>query len=174
MGRRACRRIFRVRHAPPGIINRMADLPARPISKPGERISRFPLSAAFLASAVMMASIAWGEAGSGPSPIRQRIKREPAKPSESSRFLPAEIRFRGKAQEAGLRALLTRLPTDSTRTWRMDGDCLRLSYDLLQDLSGGDMPVTGRGMGDRLSAILFRSLGQDLPLVLDPLYLHRP
>jgi subtilase family protein/putative Ig domain-containing protein len=134
-------------------------------------VSRIFLAAAFFVPAVMAVMAvtgvtgAWADANPHPHPasFRHQLKRNAAKPSESSRFLPAEIRFRGKAQEAKLRAWASRLPCDSTRTWRIEGDCLRLSYDLLQDLSGGDMPVTGRGMGDRLSAVLARSLGEAFP-----------
>lgn len=121
------------------------------------------LSAALILSAAIAVPSAWAGAGHGPTPFGHKSKRIAAKPSESSRFLPAEIRIRGKAQEAKLRAMLSRLTVDSTRTWRIQGDCLRLSYDLLTDLAGGDMPATGGGMGHRLSDILSRSLGQGFP-----------
>ena len=138
----------------------MAAPPSRPFSV---RVSRIFLAAAFSVLAFVTATASRAESGSRTPAFRHESNRNAPKPSASSRFLPAEIRFKGKTREAGLRALLSRLPADSTRSWRIDGDCLRLSYDLLGELSGGDVPVTGAGMGDRLSAVLSRRLGQAFP-----------
>jgi len=82
-------------------------------------------------------------------------------PALSSRFLPASIQIRDPAQGAMWRALVSRLKTDSTRHWELRDGRLKISYDMLQELAGGNLPITGGGLGDRLAAWLTRSQGGD-------------
>ncbi|MDB5104782.1 MAG: putative serine metalloprotease precursor [Fibrobacteres bacterium] len=86
-------------------------------------------------------------------------RRAAADPALSSHFLPATMQVRGPAQLAVWRALLSRHRQDSTRHWELRGDRLIVSYDLVQDLAGGNLPNTGAGLADRLATFLARSQG---------------
>jgi hypothetical protein len=55
---------------------------------------------------------------------------------------------------------------DSTRHWEIEGGQLRISYDLLLDLAGGNLPNTGGTPGKRLADFLARSKGLDFPAVV--------
>ena len=110
-------------------------------------------------TAAILICCAWSAAAPDfQSPWRKR-NRPSADPSRTARFLPAEIQIRDPSQGALWRTLAAGLPRDSTRHWELRGDRLRISYDMLQDLAGGNLPNTGGALGDRAAAWLARSHG---------------
>jgi hypothetical protein len=88
-----------------------------------------------------------------------RAHRPAADPGLTSRHLPASLEIGSDAQFRLFKALAGRVKTDSTRHWEISGGRLRISYDLLQDLTGGNLPNTGGGLGDRFSSFLARDHG---------------
>jgi hypothetical protein len=107
----------------------------------------------------MLISCAWSAAAPDfQSPWRKR-NRVAADPSRSARFLPADIQISDPSRAALWRASAARLPRDSTRHWEIRGDRLRISYDMLQDLAGGNLPNTGGALSDRAAAWLAKSHG---------------
>jgi Subtilase family/Putative Ig domain len=100
-------------------------------------------------------------ASPGPGIPGNRHARPPIDPAVSSRQLPASLEIRSEAQLNLFRGLAAGMRTDSTRHWEFERGRLRISYDLLQDLAGGNLPNTGASPADRLAAFLSRSKGMD-------------
>lgn len=78
-------------------------------------------------------------------------------PEASSGFLPTRMTPRDGAQLALFRKLATRFRTDSTRHWEIRDGELRLSHDLIQDLTGEGLQASG--LGKRLASILVENHG---------------
>ncbi len=57
------------------------------------------------------------------------------------------------------RSLVSGLRMDSTRHWELQGDRLRISYDLLQDLAAGQIAPSGGTLGGKLADFLLRNHG---------------
>ncbi|MEO7423647.1 MAG: S8 family peptidase [Fibrobacteria bacterium] len=87
--------------------------------------------------------------------------RPPSDPAVSFRHLPASLEIRSEAQLNRFRALTAGMRMDSTRHWESEGGRLSVSHDLLQDLAGGNLPITGATHGERFAAFLSRSQGMD-------------
>ena len=91
----------------------------------------------------------------------QKAKRLAANPAVSSRWLPAAFAVGDPSRLAAFRALVARVKMDSTRHWRIKDGRLRISYDLMQELSqelsGGALATAGGRLGDRLAEVLARS-----------------
>jgi hypothetical protein len=115
-----------------------------------------------LAAILALSAIAGAAAPIAPGFPKDRHTRKAAPdPSETSRFLPASIEMRSETQMRLFRALVSRLPKDSTRHWELRDGRLRVSYDMLQDLAGGNLPMTGGGLGERLARHLSLTQGSD-------------
>jgi len=80
-------------------------------------------------------------------------------PGITSHFLPARMTPRDGAQLALFRKLASRFRTDSTRHWEFRDGELRVTHDLIQELTGGGVPVSGPGK--RLASILAEIHGLD-------------
>ncbi len=128
------------------------------------------LRRAFAGFCVCAWAVSPGEAGApppvtwkspGPADPWHRIARPSADPAISARHLPAGLEIKSEAQLRLFRTLAAGVPSDSTRHWEMKGGRLRISYDMLQDLSGGNLPNTGGALGARLAAFLNLANGMD-------------
>lgn len=90
-----------------------------------------------------------------------KAKRLTANPAVSSRWLPATFTVGDASRLAAFRALVARVKLDSTRHWQVRDGRLRVSYDLMQDLSqhlsGGALATGGGRLGDRMAEVLARS-----------------
>jgi hypothetical protein len=90
-----------------------------------------------------------------------RPQRPSTDPGLTSRHLPASLEIGSEAQLRLFRTLAGRVKADSTRHWEISGGRLRISYDLLMDLTGGNLPNTGGGLGERFASFLSGAHGME-------------